>query len=507
MDTPTDQPVASTPEKPDVDVLVIGGGFAGLCMAIRLRQAGFSFLLLERAAEIGGTWQVNTYPGCACDIPSQLYSFSFELNSDWSRTYPMQREILAYLHACANKYKISERILLNTEAKEACFEEARRLWRVRTGQGETITARAIISAMGPLSRPTLGRLPAAERFQGKAFHSSEWDHTYDFAGKKVAVIGTGASAIQIVPQLAPRVHSLCVFQRSPPWILPKFDVAHARWLIWMLQTAPVLKPLARSLLYWLQEAMGFALAHPAFMRPVERLARAYLVRAVADADLRRRLTPDYPMGCKRILLSNDYYAAFARNNLDLVTEPIKEISERGIVTKDGRERPFDAIIFATGFHGTERLAPLRVIGRSGADLGQAWSDGTESLLGVTVAGFPNFFMLVGPNTFLAHNSVVFMIEAQVNYVIRGLQWLTKSGNALMDLRSEVQEQFTRDLKKRMRGTIWTSGCNSWYLDERKENAALWPASPTRYWFLTRRFSPEHYTFSCEYGANATPSES
>src|SRR5690349_13178301 len=255
--------------KPDVDVLVIGCGFAGLCMAIRLRQAGLSFSVLERAAEIGGTWQANDYPGCACDIPSALYSFSFELKSDWSRTYPRQSEILAYLRECAAKYKISDRIQLNTEAREAVFDEENQLWRVRTKQGSTLTARALVSAMGPLSRPTLPEIPGVRDFRGKVFHSSQWDHGYDFAGKNVAVIGTGASAIQLVPQIAPEVNTLAVFQRSPPWILPKFDVAHARWLIKLLRTVPGLKPLARSLLYWSQEAIGLALAHPMLMRPLE----------------------------------------------------------------------------------------------------------------------------------------------------------------------------------------------------------------------------------------------
>lgn len=263
----------------------------------------------------------------------------------------------------------------------------------------------------------------------------------------------------------------------------------------MLRAIPGLKPLARSLLYWSQEAIGFALAHPGLMRPVERLARAHLARAVADPGLRSRLSPNYPMGCKRILLSNNYYAAFARNNVELITDSINEIGEHGIMMKDGSERPFDAIVLATGFHGTERLSPLRVIGRSGADLSQVWRDGAQTLLGITITGFPNFFMLVGPNTFLAHNSVVFMIEAQVNYILRALQWLQKSGNAMMDLRDDVQVKFTRELQQKMQGTVWSSGCNSWYLDDRMQNSALWPASPTRYWFLTRRYSPKDYSFS------------
>jgi cation diffusion facilitator CzcD-associated flavoprotein CzcO len=479
----------------DVEVLIIGGGFAGLCMAIRLRQVGLSFALLERATEIGGTWRANTYPGCACDIPSQLYSFSFELNSGWSRTYPLQSEILAYLQVCADKYNIRDDILLGTEASEAVFDEADQVWRVRTIQGDAIAARALVSAMGPLSRPVFPDIPGIGRFKGKAFHSSQWDHSYDFAGNKVAVIGTGASAIQFVPQIASQVEKLSVFQRTPPWILPKFDLAHADWLLLMLRTIPGLKRLTRSLIYWCQEGVGFGLAHPSLIRSMEWLARTHLARKIADPDLRKALAPPYAMGCKRILLSNDYYNALARGNVELVTNGIAEIGDGGIVTQDGTERPFDAIIFGTGFRGTDLLSPLRVIGRNGADLNDVWRDGAEALLGMTVAGFPNFFMLVGPNTFLANNSVVFMIEAQVRYIVKGLQWLRKRGRSTMDLRSEVQAHFNRDLRERMRKTVWASGCQSWYLDARGRNVSLWPASSTSYWLRTRRFSPADYSFS------------
>ena len=322
----------------------------------------------------------------------------------------------------------------------------------------------------------------------------QWDHSYDFAGKKVAVIGTGASAIQFVPQIASQVEKLSVFQRTPPWILPKFDLAHADWLLLMLRTIPGLKRLTRSLVYWCQGRGCFGLAHPSLIRSMEWLARAHLARKIADPDLRKALAPPYAMGCKRILLSNDYYNALARGNVELVTSGIAEIGDGGIVTQDGAERPFDAIIFGTGFRGTDLLSPLRVIGRNGADLNDVWRDGAEALLGMTVAGFPNFFMLVGPNTFLANNSVVFMIEAQVRYVVKGLQWLRKRGRSTMDLRSEVQAHFNRDLQERMRKTVWASGCQSWYLDARQE-CFLWPVLSASYWLRTRRFSPADYSFS------------
>jgi cation diffusion facilitator CzcD-associated flavoprotein CzcO len=481
--------------KLDVDVLIIGGGFAGLCMAIRLRQMGLSFTVLERATEIGGAWHTNTYPGCSCDIPSQLYSYSFELKANWSRTFSRQSEILAYLQGCADKYQLCDDIWLSTEAREAVFDEADQVWRVRTDRGDIIAAGALVSAMGPLSRLAFPNVPGIDRFQGKAFHSSQWDHSYDFTDKKVAVIGTGASAVQFVPHIAAHVEKLSVFQRTPPWILPKFDVAHADWVIWMLRSIPGCKRLARSLLYWCQEAACIGFVHPALMRPIEWLALTYLARKIADPRLRTALAPSYAMGCKRILLSNDYYDALARENVELVTDGIAEIGDQSIVTQDRIERPFDAIIFGTGFQGTDLLSPLRVIGRDGADLSDVWRDGAEAFLGMTVAGFPNFFMLVGPNTFLAHNSVVFMIEAQVHYVAKGLQWLRKSGNSMMDLRSEAQASFNRDLQERMQGTAWASGCRSWYLNERGKNVSLWPASATRYWLRTRKFSPDDYCLS------------
>jgi cation diffusion facilitator CzcD-associated flavoprotein CzcO len=464
-------------------------------MAIRLRQMGLTFLILERAGEIGGTWRANTYPGCSCDVPSHLYSFSFELKANWSRLYPCQSEILAYLQECADKYQLRDAILLSTEAREAVLDEAAKVWRVRTHRGDMITAGAVVSAMGSLSRPAFPNCQGIDRFKGKAFHSSEWDHSFDLARKQVAVIGTGASAIQFVPQIASQVERLSIFQRTPPWILPKLDLPAPNWHHLMFRSIPGCKRLFRSLVYWCQEAVGVGLINPKLMRPLEWLALAHLARKIADPHLRKALTPAYAMGCKRLLLSNDYYDALIRENVELVTDGIAEIRDQSIVTQDHSERPFDVIIFATGFRATDPLSPLRVIGRNGVDLSDVWRDGAEAFLGMTVTGFPNLFMLVGPNTLLAHNSVVFMIEAQVHYIVKGLQWLRKRGSSMMDLRSDVQARFARDLQEQMQGTVWASGCKSWYLDDRGKNVTLWPTSPTRYWLRTRRFSPDDYSFS------------
>jgi cation diffusion facilitator CzcD-associated flavoprotein CzcO len=478
-----------------VDVLVVGSGFAGICMGVHLRRLGLRFLILERASDIGGTWRDNTYPGCACDIPSHLYSFSFEPNPNWSRIYPSQPEILAYLHRCVDKYRLADNILIDSEVREAVFDERARLWRVQTQRGEVFSAGVLVSAMGPLSRPALPAIPGRERFKGRAFHSSAWDHGLNLAGKRVAVIGAGASAIQIVPQIAPQVEKLAVFQRTPPWIVPKWDGPISDRPRLIFRRVPGSMRLFRSLLYWLHESLALGLLNPKLLRPLRGFALAHLARNIADPSLRQALTPRYTIGCKRILLSNDYYSALARPNVELVTDGIAEIRDWSIVTRDGTERPFDVIVFATGFRASDLLTPLRIIGRDGADLATAWRAGAEAFRGVTMAGFPNLFMLVGPNTLLGHNSMIFMIEAQVHYIVQCLKWLRRRVGSSMDPRPEVQARFNRDLQGRMQGSVWASGCKSWYLDAAGKIVTLWPGSTARYWLLTRRLSPSHYRLS------------
>jgi cation diffusion facilitator CzcD-associated flavoprotein CzcO len=478
-----------------VDVLIIGAGFGGLCMGIKLREMGLSFVIVERAQEVGGTWRDNTYPGCGCDIPSHLYSFSFEPNPDWSRSYPDQAEILAYLRGCADKYQLRQSILFGTEVIEAVFDEDSKVWRVRTRGQEVIIARAVVSAMGSLSRPAIPKIAGMERFRGRIFHSAQWDHSFDLTGKKVAVIGTGASAVQFIPKIAPQVEKLCVFQRRAPWILPKLAIETPTWLKRLFRLMPWSQRALRSFIYLCQEVIGLGLVNPILLYPLKRLALWYLTSKLPEPTLRSAATPDYPFGCKRILLSNNYYDALARENVELLTGAIAEIRETGIVTQDQKERSFDAIILATGFRAIDLLSPLRVLGLNGADLAQVWRHGPKAFFGMTVPGFPNFFMLLGPNTLLGHNSVVFMIEAQVDYVGQALQSLDRRGSASMNLRQDVHTRFNSQLRRRARGTAWTSGCKSWYLDSRGKNLSLWPNSPTRYWLRTRRFSPEDYSFS------------
>ncbi|MBS1874111.1 MAG: NAD(P)/FAD-dependent oxidoreductase [Acidobacteria bacterium] len=481
--------------KSDLDALIIGAGFAGLGMAIRLLQAGVTRLaILEQASEIGGTWRDNTYPGCACDIPSHLYSWSFEPNPEWTRMYPTQPEIQAYLLRAIEHRGLRPLIRLNCQVRDAVWDEAARQWRVATASGETFTAHILVAGMGGLSRPAYPDIPGATSFAGPAFHSARWDHSLNLAGKRVAVIGTGASAIQFVPQIAPHVERLTLYQRTPPWILPKRDPALGPFWRGLFRRLPAVMRLFRAALYWRQEALAPAFTlSPALMAPAARMARAHLAAAVADPELRRKLTPTYRMGCKRILLSNDYYPALARPNVELITAPIDRITPSGVVTADGGERPADALIYGTGFRATDLLTPLRIIGRGGVDLNDAWRGGLEAYHGVTVTGFPNLFILVGPNTGLGHNSIVFIIEAQIHYVLECLRLMELRGVRAIDVKPAAQRRYNLDIQQRLRRTVWASGCKSWYLDARGANTTLWPGSTISYWAQTREPAAADYS--------------
>ncbi len=480
-----------------VDVAIIGSGFGGLCTAIRLRRAGQnSFVMLERAGDIGGTWRDNTYPGCTCDIPSHLYSFSFELSPNWTRMYPSQGEIWEYMKHCVEKYDLGSSIRFGREVCEAIFDESADLWRLRTVQGDTITARAVVSATGPLSRPAYPNIPGLERFEGPSFHSAEWDHGYNLRGKRVAVIGTGASSIQFVPEIAPIVARLYVFQRTPPWIIPKLDRSIRAWEHVLFRHVPGAMRLFRKLLYCVQElvALGYTV-NVNYVKPVEKLARFHIRHSIPDSALRRKVTPDYLPGCKRLLMSNDYYAALTRPNVELVTEPIAEVREGSVVTAGGEERAVDAIICGTGFRATDVLAPMRFIGRKGVDLNDVWREGLEAYYGVTVNGFPNLFFLLGPNSGLGHNSVVFMIEAQVNHVMACLKLMRERGATAIEVRPEVQARFNHKLQERMKRTVWASGCKSWYQNSKGRNTTLWPWFSWRFWIQTRRGTDRQYDLS------------
>jgi cation diffusion facilitator CzcD-associated flavoprotein CzcO len=482
--------------KAETDVLIIGTGFSGLGMGIRLRQAGLhDFIILEQADDVGGTWRDNHYPGVACDVPSHLYSFSFEPNPNWSRLFAEQQEILAYLRHCADKYGVRSHIRFRTSVNKAIFDEQRGRWQVSTSDGQLCSARVLVSACGGLRQPVFPDIPGIERFSGKTFHTARWDHDYPLEGKTVAVVGTGASAIQLVPSIVSRVKQLELFQRTPPWILAKPDTRIGSKQKQRFAKFPWLQRLIRWLIYALLEsrALGFSGLLPRMQKRTEQNARQYLQEQVRDPALRARLTPDYRIGCKRILIANDYYAALQRGNARLVTDGIREIREHAIVTTDGREHPVDAIVFATGFEAAEHVASFEIKGRNGLDLNASWRDGAEAYLGATVAGFPNLFLITGPNTGLGHNSMVFMIESQIRYVMDALRAMRERNLRWVEVKRRVQAAYNKRLHERLARSVWaTGGCVSWYRTRTGKNTTLWPGFTFEFRWRTRRFDVESY---------------
>ncbi|MEV5753842.1 NAD(P)/FAD-dependent oxidoreductase [Actinoallomurus sp. NPDC052308] len=476
-------------------IAIIGSGFGGLGMAIQLKRAGFhDFVVLEKSDDLGGTWRDNQYPGCACDVPSHMYSFSFELNPDWSRMFAPQPEIWDYLRHCVDKYDLGPHLRFGCAVETMEWEETARHWRVTLASGEVLTPKAVVSAIGALHVPSIPDIPGAERFRGTAFHSAQWDPSADLSGKRVAVIGTGASAIQFIPRVAEEAGRLHVFQRTPPWIQPKPDFTLSKRVRRVFRHVPGAQRAFRNGIYWVLEtrAVGFTL-DPRLMGPMEQLARRHIERQIDDPELRAKVTPDYTIGCKRILLSSDYYPALTRPHVDLVTEPIKEITETGLVTADGTAYDVDVIIYGTGFKVTEALSEQHIVGRDGLKIQEAWAGGIEAHHGVTVAGFPNLFLLLGPNTGLGHNSVVFMIESQVQHVLSCLRLLSRENAEAIEARPEAQRRFNDRLQKRLRRAVWNEGgCTSWYLDEHGVNRTLWPGFTFEYWARTRRARREDY---------------
>ncbi|MGC2814860.1 MAG: NAD(P)/FAD-dependent oxidoreductase [Candidatus Acidiferrum sp.] len=482
-----------------VDVLIVGSGFSGLCTAIKLRQAGMnSFLLIEKSDDIGGTWYDNRYPGCACDIPSHLYSFSFELWPDWTRMYPGQQEIHEYLKRCVERYGLAPHIRLNTCLHEAVWNEKESLWNATVGEGKRVRARVIVSGVGGLHVPSYPQIKGVEKVAGPKFHSSTWDHGVDLAGKNIAVIGTGASSIQFVPQIAPRAGKLYLFQRTPPWIVPRIDFAIPEKWKSRFRRFPLSMRAFRQYIFWRQEFRVLGFLGNRFVRgKATEIATRHLRRKIEDPKLVAALTPHYELGCKRVLVSDDFYPTLNRPNVELVTDGIAEIRERSIVTVDGVERPVDVLIFGTGFRATEPLIGIRLVGRDGVEIHDAWRERMSAYLGVTVAGFPNFFLLLGPNTGLGHNSVVLMIEAQVRYLMSCLKLMKRRNRRVLEVRQQVQTDFVADIYRRLQGTVWQSGgCRSWYQDPRTgENTTLWPGSVIAYLSRTRSASPADYNLS------------
>jgi cation diffusion facilitator CzcD-associated flavoprotein CzcO len=488
--------VAGVPLPAETDVAIVGAGFGGLGMAIQLKRAGRDdFVVLERAADVGGTWQANTYPGCQCDIPSNLYSFSFARKSDWTTAYPMRDQILEYLHGCARSFGVEPHVELDCELLDATWDAARGRWDVETSSG-SLSARVLVAAPGLLSEPCVPDLPGLDRFEGTAFHTAKWDHGHDLTGERVAVLGTGASAVQVVPAIRERVGRLFVFQRTPPWVIPHLDHPVGPRLQRLYERVPAAQRLVRATIWGLHELLVPGMARdPRLLKGHELLARANMRRSIEDPELRRRLTPDYAIGCKRILLSSEWYPAITSPEVELVTSGIREVREGSIVDGDGVEHELDTIVFATGFVPSDPPIARRLRGREGRTLSETWEGSPRAYLGTTVAGFPNLFLLYGPNTNLGHNSIVYILESQMNYVMSALDAMDERGAACVEVRPRVQDVFNAEMQERLQASVWNSGCSSWYLDRHGRNSIQWPGFTFEFRRRTRRFEAADYRLS------------
>nr|WSY54253.1 NAD(P)/FAD-dependent oxidoreductase [Streptomyces sp. NBC_00886] len=482
-------------EHEHVRAAVIGSGFGGLGAAVRLRREGVTdFVVLERADGVGGTWRDNSYPGCACDVPSHLYSFSFAPNADWPRTFSGQEHIRAYLEHVADVFRLRPHIRFNSEVKMMTWDAERLCWDIETAGG-ALSADLVVSATGPLSEPKIPDIPGLDSFPGKVFHSARWDHDYDLRGKRVAMVGTGASAIQIVPSIQPEVERLTLFQRTPPWVMPRVDRPISGAERALHRALPFTTQARRGLLWGIRELQVQAFTkRPTELGPVERLAKRNMARSIKDPALRARLTPDYRIGCKRILLSSAYYPALARPNVDVVTSGLSEVRGSTVVAADGSAAEVDAIVFGTGFHVTDMPIAERVVGADGRTLAEAWEGGMQALRGASAAGFPNWMTIIGPNTGLGNSSMILMIESQLNYMadyVRQLDVL--GGRVALDARPDAVGAWNRAVQERMKRTVWnTGGCTSWYLDAAGRNTTIWPGTTTAFRRATRRVDLAEY---------------
>uniref|UniRef100_A0AAU2V7Q8 Baeyer-Villiger monooxygenase n=1 Tax=Streptomyces sp. NBC_00003 TaxID=2903608 RepID=A0AAU2V7Q8_9ACTN len=484
-------------EHEHVRVAVIGSGFGGLGAAVRLRREGITdFVVLERAGSVGGTWRDNSYPGCACDVPSHLYSFSFAPNPDWPRTFSGQEHIRAYLEHVADVFRLRPHIRLDHEVTMMRWDAERLWWEIEIGgNGVTLTADVVVSATGPLSDPKMPEIPGLSTFPGKVFHSARWDHDYDLRGKRVAMVGTGASAIQIVPSIQPDVARLTLFQRTPPWVMPRMDREITGVERWLHRQLPFTGAARRGLLWGIRELQVSAFTkRPNELGLIESLAKSNMARAIKDPALRAKLTPDYRIGCKRILLSSSYYPALAEPNVDVVASGLAEVRGSTVVAADGTEAEVDAIIFGTGFHVTDMPIADRVVGAEGHTLAESWKDGMQSLRGATAAGFPNWMTIIGPNTGLGNSSMILMIESQLNYMADYLRQLNVlGGRAALAARPSAVGAWNRRVQERMKRTVWnTGGCTSWYLDANGRNTTVWPGTTSEFRRATREVDLGEY---------------
>ncbi|MBU2695871.1 NAD(P)/FAD-dependent oxidoreductase [Pimelobacter sp. 30-1] len=473
--------MSATPGRTNVDHLIVGAGFAGLAAAIKLDEAAErDFVVIEKDSDVGGTWHINTYPGAECDVPSQLYSYSFALNPGWSKVYSPQQEIWEYTRKVAEESGTLDRFVFDTAVLDARWDAGAQRWIVRTEGPEGIheyAARTIVAGAGGLSEPRLPEIEGIDGFQGEIFHSARWDHDVDLAGKRIAVIGTGASAVQLVPELQKIAGHVDVYQRTPNWIIPRNEREFSALEKTVFAKVPGAQRALRSLVYTTLEARVPAFARfPQLMKAVEGQGKKNIAKGIKDPELRKKVTPDYRAGCKRILISNKWYPALDADNVDLVTDPIAKITGDAIVTADGVERPIDVLVVATGFYVTEPPIAQHITGRDGRTLADVWDGaGMAAYKGTTIHGFPNLFQIVGPNTALGHSSMIFIIESQVRYVVEAAKALRREGLASVEPTQAAQDAWTAQIRRKMKPTVWqTGGCASWYLDKFGNNTTLWP---------------------------------
>jgi cation diffusion facilitator CzcD-associated flavoprotein CzcO len=493
----TDQTTANSSPVREVDVAIAGAGFGGLCMAIQLQKNGINnFLILEKKAEVGGAWRDNNYPGAECDVQSHMYSYSFETKPDWTKRYAPWNEIQQYILDTVAKYNLRPKIHFNQEVISAVFNEGTGKWVIKTAGGETIMAKHWVLASGPLHVPAIPDIKGLKEFKGKVMHSAEWDHQYNLAGKKVASIGTGGSAIQYVPEIAAKVGQLHVFQRTPAWVIPRDERTYSAFRKWTFKAIPGARLLHRWRCYWTNESRVWPILNPWLAKIGEAGLKKFIAYQVKDPALVKKLTPDYTLGCKRVLISNKWYPTFNRQNVELVTDGVREFTPDGIITKDGKERKLDCVILGTGFIVDPRIymKSFEMRGLGGHTVQEDWKVSPTSYLGITTSNYPNMYQLVGPHTGLGHNSIIFMIEAQVNYIIQCIKLLKQKNADYIDVKPEAMTRFLGEMTQALTGTVWSSGCKSWYQTADGINFAIWPKSTWRYWLETRTVNQADYNF-------------
>jgi cyclohexanone monooxygenase len=475
---------------------IIGAGPGGIALGILLARAGFrDFTIFDREDGVGGTWRINTYPGLACDVKSHLYSYSFDLNPHWSRLWSGQREILDYFERCVDDHGLQPQLRLGTEIRSARWDEDACRWQLTTSTGEQHEFDVLVSAVGLFTQPVLPDLVEQQPFTGTVMHSSRWDHSVDLTGKRVAVLGTGSTASQLIPELVKVADTVYSVQRSPTWILPKPDRPYSARERWVFEHIPLAKKLYRTRLWLRSEANISVIEHGSEKtQQFTAIARHLLEKSVPDEHLRRALTPDHPMGCKRLVFSSDYLAALSQPHVEVLSSPARYLRERSLVMQDGTERDVDVVVCATGYAAADYLGEIEVTGEQGTTLREVWRDGAHAYLGMAVPGFPNFFMLYGPNTNVGSNSVIFVLEAQARYVVRALRHLRRRRKTYLAVKPAAMVSFLAKIDQWMQGTVWTTQCSNYFRAANGRVVTQWPRSARAFWTMTRRFKSADFAF-------------